>query len=354
MEKKTAQKVLVHSLVNLGDVVLATSAIALLKQHFPQMRISMLVKPSVAEVLQGHPLLEEVIPLVYQPKERSWRQMLRFVKELQSRKFDLSISLDRKLRPSILTLLAGIPVRIGPDRLFDNKPSQMRRLWSHAVHTSDDFLNTHQSELFQDVIRGAFKVQGSAKPVIGAITSKHREKARALLDSLPQGNKRVALCVKGTYYLKNWPQDYFVDLIDLLASQGGISCLLVGAPEDKEYAQQIADASQAPVLNLCGETSLLEFAALCRQIDLLITIDTGGMHIAATTGVPIIGIFRCVSAKRWAPLCKKKYVIEHNLLECPSVSTPEQCPMKYCVEKIGIEEVFKAASEVLGCREARR
>ena len=63
MERKTAQKVLVHCLVNLGDVVLATSAIALLKQHFPQMRISMLVKPSVAEVLQGHPLLEEVIPL---------------------------------------------------------------------------------------------------------------------------------------------------------------------------------------------------------------------------------------------------------------------------------------------------
>lgn len=354
MAQKSAQKVLVHCLVNLGDVVLATSAIALLKQHFPQMRISMLVKPSVAEVLQGHPLLKEVIPLVYQPKERSWKQMLRFVKEIKSRNFDLSISLDRKLRPSILTLLAGIPVRIGPDRLFDNKPSQIRRLWSYAVHTSDDFLNTHQSELFQDVIRGAFKLQGSAKPVIGAITSKHREKAKVLLDSLPQGNKRVVLCVKGTYYLKNWPQESFVALIDRLASQEKVSCLLVGAPEDKEYAQQIADAAQAPVLNLCGETSLLEFAALCRQIDLLITIDTGGMHIAATTGVPIIGIFRCVSAKRWAPLCKKAYVMEHRLQACPQVSMPEQCPMKYCVENISVEEVWNVAKKVLDVGDANK
>ena len=347
MEQKPAQKVLVHCLVNLGDVVLATSAISLLKQHFPQMRISMLVKPSVAEVLQGHPLLEEVIPLVYQPKERSWRQMLRFVKELQSRHFDLSISLDRKLRPSILTLLAGIPLRVGPDRLFDNKPSQIRRLWSHAVHTSDDFLNTHQSELFQDVIRGGFKVQGSAKPVIGAITSAHREKAKALLASLPPGNKRVALCVKGTYYLKNWPQESFVALIDRLSSQTGVSCLLVGAPEDKDYAQQIADVAQGPVLNLCGATSLLEFAALCRQIDLLITIDTGGMHIAATTGVPIIGVFRCVSAKRWAPLCKKSYVVQHKLAECPSVDTPEKCPRHYCVAHIQVSQVAELAQSLL-------
>ena len=347
MEQKPPQKVLVHCLVNLGDVVLATSAIALLKQHDPQMRISMLVKPSVAEVLQGHPLLEEVIPLVYQPKERSWRQMLRFVKELQGRKFDLSISLDRKLRPSILTLLAGIPVRIGPDRLFDNKPSQIRKLWSHAVHTSDDFLNTHQAELFQDVIRGAFKVQGSAKPVLGALTPKHREAAKALLASLPQGHKRVALCVKGTYYLKNWPQESFVALLNCLSSQGGISCVLVGAPEDKEYAQQIADAAQEPPLNLCGATSLLEFAALCRQIDLLITIDTGGMHIAATTGVPIVGIFRCVSAKRWAPLCKKSYVAQHKLAECPEVDTPEKCPMQYCVKDISVAEVAEAALRFL-------
>ena len=347
MEQKPTQKVLVHCLVNLGDVVLATSAIALLKQHFPQMRISMLVKPSVAEVLQGHPLLEEVIPLVYQPKERSWRQMLRFIKEIQNRKFDLSISLDRKLRPSILTLLAGIPVRVGPDRLFDNKSSQIRRLWSHAVHTSDDFLNTHQSELFQDVIRGGFKVQGSAKPVIGTITNSHRETAKSLLASLPPGNKRVALCVKGTYYLKNWPQESFVALIDRLSSQTGVNCLLVGAPEDKDYAQQIADAAKGPVLNLCGETSLLEFAALCRQIDLLITIDTGGMHIAATTGVPIIGIFRCVSAKRWAPLCKKSYVAQHKLPECPAVITPEDCPMHYCVQDILVEELATVAERFL-------
>jgi ADP-heptose:LPS heptosyltransferase len=164
---------------------------------------------------------------------------------------------------------------------------------------------------------------------------------------LPQGHKRVALCVKGTYYLKNWPQASFAALIDRLSSQTGVSCLLVGAPEDKDYAQQIADASSAPVLNLCGATSLLEFAALCRQIDLLITIDTGGMHIAATTGVPIIGIFRCVSAKRWAPLCKKNYVAQHKLEQCPAVTTPEECPMHYCVQEIATDEVLQAAGKML-------
>ena len=123
--------------------------------------------------------------------------------------------------------------------------------------------------------------------------------------------------------------------------------MLVGAPEDREYAQQIADAAQVPVLNLCGATSLLEFAALCRQVDLLITIDTGGMHIAATTGVPIIGIFGCVSAKRWAPLCKKSYVVQHKLTECSSVDVLEKCPRHYCVAHIQVSQVAELAQSLL-------
>ena len=79
----------------------------------------------------------------------------------------------------------------------------------------------------------------------------------------------------------------------------------------------------------------------------MITIDTGGMHIAATTGVPIIGIFRCVSAKRWAPLCKKSYVAQHRLAECPTVDTPEKCPMHYCVQDIPVEELAAAAERFL-------
>lgn len=337
------RNILVHSLVNLGDVVLSTSAAALLKRVYPQAKITMMVKPAAAEIVKNNPAIDDVLIFSYKEKKKSWRDMWHFVKEVRSRKFDLSISLDRKLRPALITWLAGIPSRVGPDRVFDNKPSRVTKLFTHTIHTPDDFMNTHQSEIFQSIIRGFCNCQGTALPVIGRITAQHREKAQQLIGSLPKAEKKIALCVKGTYYLKNWPQKNFVEFIRRLAAKYDSAFFIVGAPEDREYAQQVIDGCSVPVANFCGQTGLLELAALLDKSDLFVTIDTGGMHIAATTSVPIVGLFRCVSTSRWRPLCNRGQAIEKKLPGCPAVKNPEDCPMNDCVKEIKVEDVLSAS-----------
>lgn len=333
--------ILISCTVNLGDVVLATAAVALLKQQYPKASITMLVKDSVAPILEDHPLLKEVLVLPNRPKERSLKKLWQFVGEIRRRRFDMAILLDRKLRPALLTWLAGIPVRVGADRLFDNKPSAIRHLYTDVVQVPNDFLNTHQAELFQSVIRGYFQCEGSAKPSIGNLSEVQRERAQALLPERRDGALRIALCVKGTYYLKDWPQEKWLELIARIDSTIDADYVIVGAPADAAYAAQIADKAKRPLKNLCGQTNLKELAAVIEAVDLFITIDTGAMHIAATRPTPVIGLFRCVSAKRWRPCSDAGDVLTVRLPECPAVTTPEECPMKYCVDRITVESMVE-------------
>ena len=112
------KNILVNALVNLGDVVLTTSALALLKKNFPDTRITMLVKPVVADAVIDNPVVDDVIVLDYRAKENSFGKMRALVKEIRRREFDLAISFDRKLRPALITFLARIPRRVVPSKKF--------------------------------------------------------------------------------------------------------------------------------------------------------------------------------------------------------------------------------------------
>ena len=166
---KQYKNILVNSLVNLGDVVLTTSAIALLKKVYPQAKITMLVRPVVREAVENNPVIDEVMIFDYKAKENSLGKMWSMVKEIRHKKFDLSISFDRKSRPAILCWLAGIPVRVGPDRVFDDKPSKVTWLYTHTVHIAHDLANTLQAETYQEIVRQFAGIEGHELPVMARI-----------------------------------------------------------------------------------------------------------------------------------------------------------------------------------------
>ena len=104
--------ILVYAMVNLGDIILKTSALSHLKTAKPQARITMLSRPIVREVIEHNPVIDDVILFDYKAKQNSIGKMWAMVQQLRRRKFDLAISFYRKLRPALLCLLAGIPVRV--------------------------------------------------------------------------------------------------------------------------------------------------------------------------------------------------------------------------------------------------
>lgn len=341
------RNILVHSLVNIGDVLLSTSAVALLRQAYPQARITMMVRPVAADMLQDHPLIDEVLIFDYKGKTKSLLAQWNFLQELRKRQYDLVISFDRKSRPALLSWLAGIPTRVVPDRIFDNVPSWVTRLYNHVIPIPFDLANHLQADTYQEIVRKFVDLQGQANPVLGNITAQHEEKAQQLLAMLPNKQQRIALCIKGTFALKSWPPERFAELTERLNACTDAAFFIVGAPEDREYAENFIAKTKVSVANFCGQTSLRSLAALVKKADLLITVDTGGTHIAATTGVPMIVVYGCTSPKRWAPYNPNAITISKEPDCCPCTLPEDGCDMKKCLLAISVDEVYEQACTLL-------
>ena len=347
---KQYKNILVNALVNLGDVVLTTSAIALLKKAYPKARITMLVKPVVRQAVENNPVIDEVLLFEYKAKENSFRKMIEMVKTIKYRHFDLSISFDRKLRPALICWMAGIPVRVGPDKVFDNRFSRVTWLYTHVMRIKHDLNAVLQAETYQAIVREFTGITEHAEPVFARITAESELKAEKIISSLPQAEKRIALCVKGTFELKTWPKEYFVELVNLLVGQYNAAFFIVGAPNDREYADEVIKGMNVPVLNFCGKTSLVDLAALIRKVDLFITVDTGATHIAATTGVKMITIYGCTSPARWKPINKKAQVLTSRESCCPCSVRANECPSAphpNCLWRIKPQQVVEKCYELL-------
>ena len=340
--------ILIHSLVNLGDIVLSTAAVALIKKNIPNAKVTMMVKPMAREIVENNPVIDDFIIFAYKAKGKSFKSMLNMIKEVKTRKFDICISFDRKLRPALVCFFAGIPQRVCPERIFDYRNSNISLLYNKIIKMPKDFINNHQANLFQEVVRKYFNITGFEKPVIAKVTSNHYDYADKLVSNMKK-NKKIALCIKGTYYSKNWPIEKFLELINRLNQAFSVDFCIVGAKEDFEYAEELISKTNINISNLCGKTSLLQYAALMNKMDLLVTIDTGGMHIAATTDVPIIAIYRCVSTKRWLAITDKVVPISSGFEGCnvKQILTPEECPGHYCVKDIKVSTLYNEVSKVL-------
>ena len=335
--------ILIHSLVNLGDVVLSTGAAALIKENIPNAKITMMVRPIAREIVENNPVVDDFIIFDYKVKGKSLKQMLTMIKTIKAKKFDVCFSFDRKLRPALVCFFARIPQRVCAERIFDYKSSNISLLYNNMIKMPEDFINNHQADLFQEIIRKYFNITGFTKPVIGKITREHDYYASKLVANMKK-DKKIALCIKGTYYSKNWPIEKFIELINKINNEFNVDFSIVGAKEDFEYAEDLISKTNIEIVNLCGKTSLLQYAALMKKINLLVTIDTGGMHVAATTNVPIVAIYRCVSTNRWRALSDKIIAISSNLDDCnvSKFTNPEECPGYYCVKDIKTADVYSA------------
>lgn len=336
--------------MNLGDVVLATSAAAWLKKANPSVRVTMLVRPFAAEIMENNPVVDDVLVFSYKAKQRSWGTMRAMIERIRREKYDLCISLDRKLRPAICTFLARIPVRVVPERIFDNKPSRVTWFYNHVVPMPSDFIHTPQAENFQTPLRRLFNLPDlHTLPVIGLPQKNNVTNAEKLLAELPAKKLRVALCVQGSFPLKTWPKEHFVALIKMLLAQYDACFYIVGTAGDSVYAAEFLTEG-LPIVNFCGRTSLKDLAVLFDRSNLLVTVDTGALHIAATTSVPIVAMYGCGPADRWPPLTEKRRIITTHEDCSPCHYAADACPYlprPKCQWNITPEVVFQACAELL-------
>ena len=341
------KNILVTALLNLGDVVLTTSALDLIKKNFPETKITMLVDAHLKDAVVDNPVVDDVIAYSYSSGKSSLKSTKKIIEEIRRRKFDLAISFDRKLRSALLIFLSGIKKRVTAEKILDDKKSRVIFLFTDVVKIPYNLVENLQAESYQEIVRQFFKIEGHGEPQFPKKISPASEK---LLAKLPADKLKIALCVKGTFPLKNYPKEYFVEVIRTLREKYSATFFIIGAPNDKDYAEEFVSELGDDILNFCGETSITDLAEIFRHSDLFITVDTGATHIAATTKIKMVVMYGCSSPKRWRPINENSVVLWSEESCCPCKVKVEDCPTfpkPKCLYSITPEKVIEAAEKFL-------
>lgn len=343
--RKDYKNILVHNMVNLGDVVFSTACLPILKAAYPSAKITIVVRPKIADIFQNHPCVDEVIEYAYKSKGDRF-SVFKFANLLRSKNFDLSISLDRKPRMAMITFFAGIPERISPNKIFGEAHSWCTKLNTKTVELPYNLYSKEQYQIYQDIVAKLTSrndLNGKFKPYLASAPPKNQQTAQELLKELGNG-PYIALCVRAEFTLKNWLPERWAEVIQQLNKHYDARVFITGIEKDREYAQKIIDMSGVLVGNFCGRTEMLDLVALYEQSKMMVTTDLGAAHVAAARNVPMVTVF-CISVPgRTKPITDIGELAWIELDCRPCIL--HKCEHQTCINGISVDMVMDKVAKV--------
>jgi heptosyltransferase-2 len=335
----------------LGDVVLSLPVLDALRRAYPDAFLAMMVRAPCRELVDGHPALNELIVYEKDGTHHGLAATIRFARGLRRFQFDAALILHPSNRSHWIPWLAGIPRRIGWNRkcgwlLTDRLP---HRKQEGAVHEAVYTL---------ELLRPLGLEPGVPRPrvsVSGAAVARVEEVLRGA--GVGPSERLVAVHPSASCVSKRWLPERFAQVADRLSRERRTRICLIAGPEDVARAQAVARLMQEPALDLAGRLSVGELAALLRRCALLISNDSGPVHIAAAVGTPVVDIFgrnqAGLSPARWGPL-GEGHIVLHKEVGCVTCLA-HNCDINFlCLTELGAEEVYAAAVRVLGRPSAAR
>jgi len=332
------QTILVRATNWIGDAVMTTPALAALRSHYPQAHIVLLANPLVAQLFSYHPAVDEVLIYDKKGEHRGWRGRLRLCAQLRARRFDAAILLQNAIEAALIAAGAFIPRRAGyvtdGRRLLLNYPVPVTAA-DRRLHHSDYYLTLlHRLGIGSNEGKGALQL---------ACSDDELAWARQRL-----GSDNVIAINPGAAYgsAKRWLPERFAAVADELARRYDAAIVLTGGPAEVEIGRDIAAAMTGPVINTIATTSVRQMMALLACSRLLVTNDSGPMHVAAAFGVPIVAVFGPTDHTTTSPLAANVRIVRKATDCAPCLL--RQCPEDHrCMTAISAADVIAAAAELL-------
>lgn len=343
------KNILVIKLDHIGDVLLMTPALGSIRKLYPEAHISCLIGNWAKEVLSGNRNINEIIlwdaPWHVRDSKKKWQfaEFFRLIKNLRSKKYDLSLHFRADIRDLAVGYLVGAKRRVGYGRkgggffLTDNVP------YPRQIHVIDEMLEV-------TAFLGASKKN---KKLEFPFSLQNENYAKSLLKKIvknPGEGPVIAINPISGFPVKNMSSDKSRELADILIKRYGAKVIFTGT---LEYSRQLnaieRSLKKGSCLSLAGKTNLKQLAALLSMVDLLITVDSAPWHIASVVQIPVVILYSgSGSLTYWGQYQDKQYII-HNNLKCNPCYEQISCPLGYknCIESIGFERIIKKVDIVL-------
>ncbi|MBF0331103.1 MAG: lipopolysaccharide heptosyltransferase II [Candidatus Omnitrophica bacterium] len=330
------RNILVVSVNWLGDVVFSTPVYRALKAAYPRAMITVLAVPRVKEVLELCPDVDQVI--VYDEKKsfQGIGRMISMAWALRQRKFDAVFILRRSSVRTLMTWLAGIPVRVG---YADNK-------WPGLLTCRVDDRGCdqmHRRDVYLKVIETfGVKVKDRSCYLEVGRDACERLAAKLRAKGLSGDERIVVLNTGGNWALKQWLPERFAELAARLSRELGLKVVLPGAASDLERVRSIARASGVDPVILAGETDLKEMAALFKRAFAVISADSGPLHVASAVGANVVALFGPTRPEITGPCGQGRIkVLQHDVKCNRGPCYYLECPDNQCMKAISVDDVFQ-------------
>ena len=331
------EKILIRAPNWVGDAVLAIPAMKAVRERFPEAEITLLVRPWVAGLFTSVPFVDKVWREARPSTLTDWTRITR---DIRVRAFDLALLFPNSFESALMMFLGRVPRRIG--YATDGRTWMLTNAIAPAAGTR------HQVYYYLDLVKTISADSGGHSIEIEA-TREERANARKLLarNGIPHSAQFLVLNPGAAYgSAKRWREDRFADAANILATETGLDIAIIGSESERPIAEQIRDRLKRQSAVLSGQTSLETLIGVLAESSLMITNDSGPMHIAAALGIPTVAIFGSTDERVTGP-CGRHTRIVKQPVEC-SPCLLRECPIDHrCMTRVTVDEVCKAARELI-------
>lgn len=337
--------ILIVKLSAIGDVIHTLPSLAALRGLYPDAHITWVVEEAAADLVKNHPLLDTVLI----SRRKKWDRDLRnghfrqvfkeavaFVRDLRQRPYDLVIDFHGLFKSAVIVCLSRGKRRLGYDSF-----QELSGLFLNEKIPED--MKKHAVDRYLDFPRYLGAKPESARFILPS-DEKAEAGARSLLSRYGLEDKKfIAINSIALWETKLWNNEKFARLADLIGNELQMKVVFTGS--DKKTLEEITSRMATKGINLGGETSLTELACIYKKARIVITTDSGPMHLAAAVGTPVVALFGPTDPGRTGP-----YGPGHEIVRAGLPCSPcflKKCPTKKCMEDISPEQVFGAVKKII-------
>jgi len=371
LRSRDFRKILLIKLSAVGDVIHTIPVLNKLRRRYPSAQLDWLVTPAIAELLRHNPAITNVIEFARQDWSRPWTpapfvSYARLAAKLRANAYDLVVDMHGQFRTAVFALATGAPVRIGFDRprarVWDASPRTFsaearKHAWQGAregswlaytdhipvptldLHAVDRYLSVGPIlGLEEDPPDFSFPIPQAASANIESLLHRHDIAGAPL----------VAMAPGTIWETKHWGTDKFAEVARHFL-QKGFAVALMGSRRERVVCEEVARLAPGSV-DVAGETTLTELAALVRRSAISVTNDSGPMHLAVALGRPVVSVFGPTDPIWIGPYGRADAVLRAGVPCSPCLLRQlSRCRHDHvCMENVSARAVIERMEHVLG------
>jgi lipopolysaccharide heptosyltransferase II len=327
-------RILIVKLSAIGDCLIASPLAQALRERFPDAHLAWAVQEKAKVVVEGNPFLDEILV-----QEKGLAGFVQILKRVKKGRFDAVLDVQGAFKSAPLAWASGAKWRVVSSRA----QSIARRAANRIVPIEGT--PPHALEQYLRVASALGIEPQTPRRLIMEVGDEPKQWGAQFWAENNAPSRVVALNPASARPLKAWPAAHFARLADSL-EQNGIRTLFVGGPNDVEVVQNIIASMQHQPLSAAGKTNLRQLGALLQRCALLVSADTGPMHIAAGVGTPVVALFGPTDPRRTGPTGPNHLVLARDLPCRPCFQQPT-CDRVQCLTEMQPEDVFDSVMRIL-------